>query len=425
MSYPYHIRSDCRLCGCADLQRVLDLPDTPLANEFPKVPGEPQEEFPLYLVACRECHHVQLPVVVDPGRLFRDYVYVSGTSPVFVQHFDRYADEMCEAHSLDKDDLVVEIGSNDGTLLRFFKESGLRVLGIDPAFVIASEATEKGIETWPNFFDDRLADRILATHGPARLVVANNVFAHADDLAWIARHVKRILEPTGAFVFEVSYLVDVLKGTLFDTIYHEHLSFHSVTPLIGFFDRLDMSLVDAHRVDTHGGSIRVTVRPEKGLPQSIRTAHLLAEERELGLSANIAGVFACFEDQICQRRRQLRAVIEVVKRTGGRVAAFGAPAKATTLIRTFGIEDQIDFVVDDSPHKQGRWLPGGKIPVVPMGALDKGAPDEWLRRGPWPQAVVILAWNFAESILKKLEPYRMWGGECIVPLPEVRVVRQS
>lgn len=413
----YTVREDCRLCGVRALTRVLDLPATPLANEFPAAPGQPQDEFPLWLSQCTGCGHVQLPVVVDPERLFRDYVYVSGTSPVFVDHFRRYAAE-CQKH-LAPDDLVVEIGSNDGTLLRFFQEAGQRVLGVDPATKIALQATAAGVDTWPRFFDTATANAILDAHGPAKLVVANNVFAHADDLGEIARGVKKLLAPDGAFVFEVSYLPDVIRGTLFDTVYHEHLSYHSLEPLVGFFRRLGMSLRGARRVATHGGSIRVVVSPEANAVPHTTAAALIDEERAMGLSIRStdrvgtpAWPFANLTRQIAERREEVLRVLRGARMAGKRIAAYGAPAKATTLLRTFGIEEMLDFVVDDAPLKQGRWMPGGNVPVLPSSAIAERKPDY----------LVVLAWNFADSILDKLAPYRASGGTCLVPLPKVRVV---
>lgn len=413
----FRVREDCRLCGERRLTKVLELPPTPLANEFPSSPGKAQDEFPLWLAQCAGCGHVQLPVVVDPERLFREYVYVSGTSPVFVDHFRRYAAE-CQQH-LDPGDLVVEIGSNDGTLLRFFKEGGQRVLGVDPAVQIALRATAEGIDTWPAFFNAKTAEAILDAHGPAKLVVANNVFAHADDLAGIVRGVRKILRPDGAFVFEVSYLPDVIRGTLFDTIYHEHLAFHSVEPLVGFFRQFGMSLVGARRVPTHGGSVRVMVVPEPNAVTQASASALIEEEQVMGLSVHSTErigarpvPFVEFERRIAERREEALRTLRGARMAGKRIAAYGAPAKATTLLRTFGLEEMIEFVVDDAPLKQGRWLPGGHVPVLPSAAIEERKPDY----------LVLLAWNFADSILDKLAPYRAAGGTCLVPLPKVRVV---
>jgi SAM-dependent methyltransferase len=412
----FRIRNDCRLCGSRRLSRVLDLPATPLANEFPDRPLDGrQEEFPLFLSACLNCGHVQLPVVVDPERLFRDYVYVSGTSPVFVDHFRRYAAAMCETLGLWPGNLVVEIGSNDGTLLRFFKDKGMRVLGVDPATDIAARATADGIETMATFFDRTISACIKEDRGRARLVVANNVFAHADDLAEIALGVWHLLESDGRFLFEVSYLPSVIRGQLFDTAYHEHLSYHSLGPLLDFFNRLGMSVVDAELVDTHGGSVRVSVAPRPGLPLSERGSALLEDEREFGLdpyTSDVRPVFAQFANRIAERGQEVVRELRKVKLAGGTIAAYGAPAKATTLLRAFGAEDLIDYVVDDSPHKQGRWMPGGRIPVLPSTAIAERRPD----------MVLILAWNFADSIIEKLSDYRASGGRVVVPLPDLRVL---
>ena len=406
----FHVRNDCRLCRSTSLTKALELPPTPLANEFPLVPGQPQDEFPLWLSDCRACGHVQLPVVVDPERLFRDYVYVSGTSPVFVDHFRRYANA-CSVR-LSPGDLVVEVGSNDGTLLRFFKEAGMRIAGVDPAEDIARAANESGVFTLPRFFDHDTALNIRNNFGPAKLVVANNVFAHADDLAGFARAVRNLLDPSGHFVFEVSYLVDVLNKTLFDTVYHEHLSYHSVEPLVGFFRGLGMSLVDAERVNTHGGSVRVTVSPLLDQSMSHGARSLVREERSLGLATHGDRVLERFGRTIELHKQELLRLLHGAKMAGKSIAAYGAPAKATTLLRTFGIEDMVDFVVDDSPLKQGRWLPGGQVPVYPSSAIEDRRPDY----------VLILAWNFADSIIDKLSKYRAAGGKCVVPLPKVRVI---
>ena len=230
----FYTRRRCRLCDSFHLTTVVDLEYTPLANEFvsqeqlAENPEWLKDEFPLYLAECVVCGHIQLPVVVDPERLFSNYVYVSGTSPVFVKHFENYAETILSRIDVSDSKLVVDIGSNDGTLLRFFKQAGARVLGIDPAKGIAKKATEEGITTWARFFDDVACSDVLSTSGSASVVVANNVFAHIDDLRSTAERIKRLLCSSGIFVFEVSYLLDVCQNTLFDTIYHEHLSYHHV-----------------------------------------------------------------------------------------------------------------------------------------------------------------------------------------------------
>ena len=286
MSGLCHRRQDCRLCGGRNLTRVLSLAPTPPANAFVTAAdlSQPQPLYPLDLWFCRDCAHAQLLDVVDAEALFGDYVYVSGTSPVFIKHFEDYAAWAVAELGLAPGDLVVDVGSNDGTLLAAFKGAGMRVLGVDPAREIARRASAGGIETEAAFFDLELARRFRAERGPARCITANNVFAHIDDLSGVVRAVRTLLADDGVFVFEVSYLVDVYEKTLFDTIYHEHLDYHSVQPLIGFFARHGLRLVAAQRVASHGGSLRGVARPaDKSDEEDGSVAELVALERRLGL----------------------------------------------------------------------------------------------------------------------------------------------
>jgi SAM-dependent methyltransferase len=401
-------RADCRLCGSTEVELVFSLTPTPPANAF--VPREMlqvrQEVFPLDLFFCGKCTHLQLLDVVDPSELFRDYVYVSGTSPVFVEHFEKYAAWAMKSLVLRRNDFVVDIGSNDGTLLRFFKEAGLRVQGVDPALNIAAKATAAGVPTIPEFFTPELARGLRHAQGPAMLVTANNVFAHADDLRSVVEGARELLAPEGVFVFEVSYLGDVIEKNLFDTIYHEHLSYHAVAPLAAFFKANGMELIDAARVDSHGGSLRGTAKLAAGKrPVASSVKEFIKRERELGLDK--AETYRAFFTRIESVKKQLTALLDERRAQGKRIAGFGAPAKATTLMYHFGLGPKvIEFIVDDSPLKQGLFTPGLHVPVLPSSALNEWKPDELL----------ILAWNFAPSIMKKLPSYR---GRFIVPLPKV------
>jgi hypothetical protein len=365
---------------------------------------------------------VQLQTVVDPKRLFKDYVYVSGTSPVFVKHFEAYANEVIDRFNLKKDDLVVEIGSNDGTLLKFFKQREIRVLGIDPAKDIASKANVEGIPTINDFFTTKLAADIRRQHGQATVILANNVFAHADDLFGISQGVAHLLHSNGVFVFEVSYLPDVLEHTLFDTIYHEHLSYHSLQPLRSFFsNRLDMRVFDVKHVDTHGGSMRAYVCLSNASYIPSENVYIWSY-RELisgivppfmaGTGEDLidSTIFEDFNKKIANLGAELKRQLLQFKQLGKTIAAFGAPAKATTLMYQFDLGPElIDFVVDDSPLKQGLYTPGKHIPVLPSSAMYERKPD----------AVVILAWNFAESIMAKHQSYLNDGGIFIVPVPSL------
>ncbi len=394
---------------------ALALAPTPPANAFvpEKKLGERQTAFPLDVFFCDACAHLQLLDVVDPAILFRDYVYVSGTSPVFVEHFRAYAQTLIERYALRPGDRVFEIGSNDGTLLRFFKDAGLNVRGVDPAIAIAQAATQNGIPTLGEFFSLPLAKRLKAESGTAKVIVANNVFAHIDDLSEVVRGVKELLDPrTGVFVFEVSYLLDVIEKTLFDTIYHEHLCYHSLAPLIGFFERHGMEVIDADRVTSHGGSLRVTVQM-KGATHLVspKVAELLAVEKRAGLQE--LATFRKFDEDIRALGQELSRLLHGYKKEGRRIGGFGAPAKATTLMHHFGIGPEvIEFIVDDSPLKQGLYSPGLHVPVVPSSAIAERKPD----------FLVILAWNFADSIIAKNQAFSQRGGRFVVPVPQVRVI---
>ncbi len=408
-------RTDCRLCGSHQLTQVLSLGSTPLANEFVDVAqvGKPQDRFPLNVHLCGSCGHAQLPDVVDPQRLFRNYVYVSGTSPVFVEHFRRYAAEMLRLTGMAPGSCVIEVGSNDGTLLRFFKEAGMRVLGIDPAQVIAAEATRQGIDTLPEFFDLALAQRLRREGWEASLMAANNVFAHADDLHGMVEGVAHLLHRDGLFVFEVSYLVDVVEKGLFDTIYHEHLSYHAVKPLTKLFQRHGMELIDAIRVDSHGGSLRGIAKRKGGKwPRQPHVDQLVKLETSMGLFTPSA--YHAFFEHIQQRKEDVMTLLRRLKQEGKRLAGFGAPAKATTLMCHFGLGPEvIEYLIDDSPWKQGLYSPGYHLPVVASTAL-----YDPVRR---PDDAVILAWNFSDSIIAKHQAFRDRGGHFIVPLPQLEI----
>lgn len=414
MKQDYHHRSTCRLCGRSSLERVLSLAPTPLANAFVAKDAltQAQPVYPLDVYFCGHCAHVQLLDVVDPSVLYRHYVYVSGTSPVFVRHFRDYAADITSRFRTPAGAFVVEIGSNDGTLLRCFKDLGMRVLGIDPAEEITRTVVASGIDAMVGFFTPQLAREIAATRGRAAVIAANNVMAHIDDLSGVMEGVRELLADDGVFVFEVSYLVDVIEKNLFDTIYHEHLDYHSVKPLVGFFCSHGLELIEAIRVESHGGSLRGVVQRADGpRPVGVSVAEAIRQEQSLGLDR--AETLRAFAGHINNIKNELTGLLRDFKRQGKRIAAFGAPAKATTLLYHFGFEPGIiDFIVDDSPLKQGLYSPGMHIPVVPSSELYARKPDY----------VVILAWNFAQPIIDKHAAFREQGGRFIVPLPGVEVI---
>lgn len=407
-------RETCRLCGSRAFTRVIELTPTPPANAFVAEDqlAVPQPCYPLDVFFCEDCAHVQLLDVVDPAVLFEDYVYVSGTSPVFVEHLRGQAESVVDRFGLGAGDLAVDIGSNDGTALRAYLAHGLSVLGVDPARDIAEQANASGIETMVAFFTPEIAEDIRAERGPAAVISANNVFAHVDDLSGFADGVRRLLAPGGVFVFEVSYLLDVFEKNLFDTIYHEHLAYHSVGPLKRFLERHGLQLFDAVRVAPHGGSLRGYVQLHDGPHLSTGAVEeLIAAEVERGIDR--AETFRTFAANIDSLKDQLGSLLRGLKGEGKALAGFGAPAKATTLMYHFGLGgDVLDFVVDDSPLKQGLFTPGLHIPVLPSSAIYERRPDY----------VLLLAWNFAEPIISKHQAFLDAGGHFIVPSPKVEVI---
>ncbi|MDO8514680.1 MAG: class I SAM-dependent methyltransferase [bacterium] len=411
MSAPFLRRHDCRLCGSTDLKEILSFGETPLANAYRSPDDTSPEVFaPLVVNFCNSCKLVQLRDVVDPEVLFKNYLYVSGTSPSFVAHFRDYAKTVAERFALGKDSLVVDVGSNDGVLLSHFKELGMRILGIDPAENIAEEATKQGIPTIAKFFTPQTAGEIATEHGKAHIITANNVFAHTDDVAGFVEAVKVLLRNDGVFIFEVQYLKDLVEKNLFDIVYHEHLCYYHITPLVPLFERLGLRIFDVERVPTHGGSIRVFVGWAKG-PHAIvpRLGELLSQETALNDSAP----YEAFAKRVAENRTKLLAMLTNIKKEGRRIVGYGAPAKATTFCYALGIDaSTLDYIVDDAPMKQGLLMPGTHIPIKAPSVLYEDKPDYCL----------ILAWNFAEPIMKNHVRFIDGGGKFITPMPEPRIV---
>jgi SAM-dependent methyltransferase len=403
------------MCGGTGLQKVMSLTPTPPGNDFLTADelSRPEPVYPLDLYFCPSCHHVQLGHVVNPRILYqKHYTYVSGTSPVFVDHLLRYAAAMVPRFGLAPDSLVADLGSNDGTGLRFFKEAGMRVLGVDPATEIAARATAAGIGTVPEFFSAALAETLRRQHGPARFITTHNTCAHIDDLDDVMHGVRHWLADDGVFVLEVGYLLDVYRNTWFDTIYHEHLDYHTVGPFKALLSRAGMEPFAVERVSPQGGSIRLFAQ-RRGGPQRADGSldEAIALERAAGLDR--AETFCEFGRRIDEVGTRLRALLGTLKAQGRSIAGYGAPTKATTLMSHFGLgRHELDFIVDDNPLKQGLFSPASHIPVL--------APAELYRRRP--DFVVILAWNFAAPIMEAHRRLAAEGGRFIVPMPEPGIV---
>jgi SAM-dependent methyltransferase len=407
-------RERCRLCDSPRLERVLPIAASPIGDAY--VPqdrlDEPQACYPLDLYLCHDCGHVQNVDVVNPEILFRDYTYKTSSSLGLVEHYRAYANEVTSRFAVPQDALALEIGSNDGSLLGFFKSHGMRVLGVDPAREIAEATTRRGIPTVAEFFGSTLAKQLREEYGPASIVAANNVFAHADDLADVVRGIHTMLAPNGVFVFEVSYLPDIVDRFLFDTVYHEHVSYHSIGPLARFFDRLDMQIFDIERIASKGGSIRgFAQRKQEGrhaVSQIVTT--MIDDENRRGFTD--PQIYRSYGAAIDERKSALAKVVDTARAQGKRVAGYGASTTVTTLMWHFELTQKLDFLADDNPVKQGLFAPVCHIPVLPSDELYTRKPDY----------VVILAWNYAEPIMKRHQRYLDEGGTFVIPLPELRVV---
>lgn len=403
------------MCDGTTLVRSMKLTATPPGNRL-LLAGElggDEPRYPLELYFCRDCTHVQLGHVVDPGMLYQqDYLYVSGTSSAFARHLEEYCKEMVERFALVPGTLVADIGSNDGTCLRRFRQRGMRVVGVDPATDIAEKATASGIETVAAFFSLAEAKKLRDRFGPAGFITSHNTLAHIDALDDVVRGVAHWLDDDGVFVFEVGYFADVYNNLFFDTIYHEHLDYHTVAPFRRFFERTGMQPLSVQRVSPQGGSLRVMAQKTGAGRQADNTMdELVGLERSLGLDRPES--LTEFGVRIDQLGERLRALLRSVRQRGSSIAAYGAPTKAVTLLSHFGIgADVLEFVVEDNPMKHGRFLPVSHVPVVPTAELYKRNPD----------FVLILAWNFAGPIMDMHRRYADEGGRFILPMPEPKVV---
>ena len=402
------------MCSSTRLYKFLDLGFTPPADQFRRKDQlrEPDMYYPLQVMMCEDCGLAQLSHVVSPEVLYRnDYPYESSTTQTGRRHWASFAQSVVKRLRLSDADLAVDVGSNVGVLLGAFRDNGLRVQGVDPAANIVMLARESGIDTLCDFFNDDVAQQIIEQKGQASVITATNVFAHVDDLNALMASVKLLLNERGVFIFEAPYFVNLLKQNEYDTIYHEHLSYLSAKPLQPFFAKHGMEVFDIEQSDIHGGSFRVFVGRKGQWPISAEVERLIEEEARLGIYDREA--LDRFAAGVRRNKMELTWLLQSIKHEGKRVVGVSAPAKGMTLLNYCRIDNDIlDFVTEKSKLKIGRYTPGAHIPVVPDSELLAQQPDYAL----------LLAWNFAEEIMRNLDEYRRRGGKFIIPIPTPRIV---
>jgi len=403
----------CHSCGQPGLITFLSLGNTPLANSLPSKEqlDQPEEMFPLNVAFCPSCSLVQITEIVPPEKLFRDYLYFSSFSDTVLQNAHEVVERLIPQRHLSFKSLVIELASNDGYLLQYYHQYGIPVLGIEPAINIAKVAVEHGIPTLPEFFGEEVALKLRKEGKCADIIHANNVLAHVANLNSFVAGIEHLLKDKGIAVIESPYVKDLIDRVEFDTIYHEHLCYYSLTSLDHLFTRHGLVIADVERIPIHGGTLRVFVGKQGFASPSQVVLNLLAEEAAWGVDR--LDFYKGFGQKVEDLKKQLVTLLKDLKGKGKRIAAYGAAAKGCTLLNYFGIgEDTIDYVVDRSTYKQGRYMPGIHLPILPPAKLLEDQPNY----------VVMFSWNFAEEIMLQQVEYRHRGGKFIIPVPSVKIV---
>ncbi|MCF3940150.1 MULTISPECIES: class I SAM-dependent methyltransferase [Gordonia] len=405
----------CRLCGSNRLRSVLDLGATPPCERFLTAEqlDEPEPTFPLHLRLCDECLLLQIPALITPADTFTDYAYFSSYSDSWVAHAKTFVDEAVDRLDLRDGSLTVEVASNDGYLLQHAMARGIRSLGIEPSVNVGAAAREKGVPTLTAFLDEELARKVRTDHGPADLVVANNVYAHIPDLLGFTRALRVLMADSGWLSIEVHHAQNLVQIGQFDTIYHEHFQYYTVLSAARALATADLRVVDVELLATHGGSIRLWARPTDvaGAPGP-RVAEVLAMERDAGLH-DVRGYLDLRPRTEKVRHDLLRFLLDERAR-GSRVVGYGAPGKGNTLLNYCGIRtDLLEYTVDRNPYKHGRFTPGTRIPIHDPGRIDQDQPD----------VILVLPWNLEAEITAQLAHVTEWGGRLAYPLPDVHIAQ--
>lgn len=406
----------CRFCGKELEVLFASLGSSPLANSYISKErlGEKEPLFRLDAYVCGSCFLVQLEGVESPENIFSNYMYFSSYSDTWLSHAKAYAEKVTKAFGIGRDSFVVEIASNDGYLLQYFAEKGIPVLGIEPAVNVAGDALKRGVVTETVFFGTKTAKRLSTLDRPADLIIGNNVLAHVPDLNDFVNGLKIMLASGGIITMEFPYLVRLIEDILFDTIYHEHLSYFSFLTVERIFAFHGLVIFDAEKISTHGGSLRIYARHEEDGSKNVSDNVVKMRAEERAAMYDTMSPYESFGARAKARRSEILDFFTEARNAGHKVAGYGAPAKCSTLLNYCGLRsDSIPYTVDRSPHKQGKYLPGSRIPIE--------SPDKI--RAARPDFLFIFPWNIKDEVMEQMSFIRDWGGKFVVPAPRLEVLR--
>ena len=409
----YQDITHCRLCKSEKIKTVIDFGLTPLANSYPSDKQELENQYPLTVAKCDECGHIQLKETVDPKILFSNYTYASSDSPSLIGHFKEFASTVVNKLNIqeNKSSNILEIGSNDGILLKEFVNLGYKNLyGVEPATNIAERSIGHGATIINDFFNLKTAKNIIEKHGKMNMICANNVFAHVAEIDSMVEGIQELLSEDGVFIFENAYLLDTIKGLYFDQVYHEHLQYYGIKPLIKYLGSFDFEIFHIQRVSTQGGSFRIFAKHKSDTSHKIEPSvqEFVKDEDDFKLYDN--QTYVEFEKKIKDLSHEMQSIISSAKSEGKRICCYGCPAKFTLFSKVFILnKNVIDFVVDDSPLKQNKFSPGAKIPIVNKAHFKSNSTDY----------CIVSVWNMADAIIKNNQDYK---GKFVIPMPSVKII---
>jgi hypothetical protein len=408
------IRKDtlCRICNSSDIVTILELKDTPLEDQFIDKSNKhiEQKAYPLELAICNHCHYVHLPHVINPEESYVDYLYKSGITHGLRSHYDEYAKKIVSKYNIKKDSLIVDLGSNDGSMLASFKKQGMNIVGVEPAKLIAEHANQAGVKTINDFFTDGVVSKIVSSYGKAQVITANYMFANIDNIVHFTKSVENLLSKDGLFVVETGYHLEQFKIKMFDYIYHEHFSYFTVGVLNYLFNQYGLEIIDAQNTKPKGGSIRVVAQKQNGFREILPSVDIIIKSEN---ESNIYQyeTYKSLSEELQELKFELTKLLKNIKAKGKSIVAFGASHSTTTLIYHFELGNYFEYIVDDNKAKHGQYSPGLHIPVFSTEKIYSDKPDY----------VLILAWQHKVIICDKHSKFIENGGKFIVPLPNISV----